>query len=462
MGQSVYSYVHNKEVLFFEKKINSVISQYKKGNSKKVSKIIKLHLQKRPLPRSGDISYQKMIFRISIHSNESLEDQGKEVKSLSKGKKIMKHKDFGTSAVILMFIEPVKTSPKINISNLLIQQDIYFTIHGLQGEIMYADHRIATITGYMPRDVLGTSAYQYIFETDVPIALFAQKAMFTSCDGMGLITYRLKTFNSKYIYLQSKGQIVFKDSSSEISHFVCYNRWLSDEEGTQELKKFQERFSPQRLAVGLDSLESKPDCNMLCSESSNNTLNNSFKKSSSCVLPNPLMQNSNDCYSLNSVFNDSASLTLPNSLHTSSDNCNDSTNGKDNCFAESKFSYNQQQFVKAKNVRKNDLNQVNHSKFAGVANINNYDKIEKMKICSYDERDNHIENKHVIEHEKSILPLSINPLNQTQDIDVAEYPHDFIGDYINSYSSCYFNVKTESSSHMMFEKEVTFPSTPQC
>ncbi|GFR13095.1 hypothetical protein TNCT_531521 [Trichonephila clavata] len=239
---------------------------------------------------------------------------------------------------------------------------------------------------------------------------------------------------------------------------------IFDEEGAQELKKFQERFSPQSLAVGPDSLESKPDCNMLCSESSNDALETSFKKSS-CVLPNPLMQNSNNCYSLNSIFNDSASLTLPNSLHTPSDNCNVSTNGsfsaKDHCFAESKFSYisNQQQFVKVENLRINYLNQVNHSKFAGAANINNYDKIEKMEICSYGESDNHIENKYVIEPEKSILPVSINSLKQTQNIDLAQYSHDFIGDNINSYSSCYFDVKTESSSHVI-EKEVAFPSTP--
>ncbi|GFT79456.1 aryl hydrocarbon receptor nuclear translocator-like protein 1, partial [Nephila pilipes] len=460
MGQSIYHYVHNKEVAFFEKKINAVISRYKKGNSKKVSKIIKLHLQKRPLPRSGDVSYQKMSFKISVHSNESLEGQGKVVASPLKGKKISKHKDFGTSAVILMFIEPVKTSPKINLPNLLIHQDIYFTIHGLQGEIMYADHRISTITGYMPRDVLGTSAYHYIFETDVPIALFAQNAMFTSCDGMGLITYRLKTFNSKYIYLQSKGQIVFKDSSTEISHFICYNRWLSNEEGAQELKKFQERFSPQSMAGGLtDVMEDKSACNILCLDSSNKTPSTSFSESSSPSLLNPLMQSSNNCYSVNSL-NDSVS-PLPYSLiHTSSDDCegNISDMNFNSINNTSGLSFNEQQPVKDEKFWANNSDEINHSEFITHANINDYEKIEKMEICSYDESSNHIGNKHFIEHENSIVSPPINPLEKNQDINLAHCPRGFIRDNLNSYSSSHFNIKTKNSNHM-FQKDVAFPSS---
>ncbi|KAG8189637.1 hypothetical protein JTE90_009567 [Oedothorax gibbosus] len=240
IGQSIYNYVEANEVSFFEKKVNSTIARSKKENFK--TKVVKLHMQQRPLPRSTEIRYQKMLFKLSVHRNDSFDESQK--KSIQKHKKV-KHKDFGASSVVLMFVEPMRMEPKINRAYLLSHQDIYFTIHGVQGQIMYADQRIATITGYMPQDVQGTSAYQYILDNDIPIAMFAQKAMFSSNDGTGLITYRLKIFDSSYIYLQSNGQIVYKEGTTEINHFVCYNRWLSEEEGSKELKKFQERFAPQ-------------------------------------------------------------------------------------------------------------------------------------------------------------------------------------------------------------------------
>ncbi|GBO38016.1 hypothetical protein AVEN_207750-1, partial [Araneus ventricosus] len=52
-----------------------------------------------------------------------------------------KHKDFGTSAVILLFIEPVKSTPKIPMPFSLKQHDVYVTLHGIRGEIIEADHK---------------------------------------------------------------------------------------------------------------------------------------------------------------------------------------------------------------------------------------------------------------------------------------------------------------------------------
>lgn len=50
-------------------------------------------------------------------------------------------KDFGYSAVVLLFVEPVRLEPEIDITYIDINQDVYFTRHGLQGEITYADQR---------------------------------------------------------------------------------------------------------------------------------------------------------------------------------------------------------------------------------------------------------------------------------------------------------------------------------
>ncbi|KFM72377.1 Aryl hydrocarbon receptor nuclear translocator-like protein 1, partial [Stegodyphus mimosarum] len=257
MGNSIYNYIHSGDVSHFEKKVNSVINRKKKKPSKKRTKIVKAHMQQRPLPRSGEVRYRKMVFKISVHINEVQENVNTEPASTAKGKKLTRTKDFGTTAVVLMFIEPVKLEPEIDISYIEAHQDAYFTIHGLQAEIIYADQRISTITGYMPNEVQGTSAYQYICSSDVPIAIFAQKAMFTSSDGTGIITYRLRIRDMRYVYLQSSGQIAYKDSTNEISHFVCFNKLLSDKEGSEELKKFQQRFAPQIIAAKMMDVKKK-------------------------------------------------------------------------------------------------------------------------------------------------------------------------------------------------------------
>ncbi|XP_015915901.1 hypoxia-inducible factor 1-alpha [Parasteatoda tepidariorum] len=240
LGHHISNFVLPKEKDLLMKKMRNLISKYKNGSSNPRN-VVRVRMQQRPLPRSNEMRYRKMSFSLSIHSGDEMPQSSAPLK---KSLKIGRHKDFGESAIILIFAEPVQLEPDIDVQ-YLEQRDCYFTIHGTQGEIIFADHRISIMTGYMPRDVLGNSAYQYIHCSDVPIALFAQKAMFASSDGTGIITYRLRIRNSSYIYLQTKGQIRYKDSTKEVRQFICCNILLSDEDGNRELKKFQDRYAPQ-------------------------------------------------------------------------------------------------------------------------------------------------------------------------------------------------------------------------
>ncbi|XP_054715286.1 hypoxia-inducible factor 1-alpha-like [Uloborus diversus] len=224
IGNSIYCYVHKDDSSRFERKMNNVISYQKKG--KKRSKVFKAHVQQKPIPRSNDIKFRKMVFKLSVHVNGHAEGGGGSETSGEKKKKICRTKDFGTNAIVLMFVEPIKIEPEPDAIFIDSHQEGYFTMHGLRGEILYADQRITTITGYTSTDVKGKSAYEYIFSSDVPIALFAQKDMFSSQNGTGIITYRLRVKNLRYVYLQSKGQTVYKQDTKTLSHFVCFNKLL--------------------------------------------------------------------------------------------------------------------------------------------------------------------------------------------------------------------------------------------
>ncbi|GIX83472.1 aryl hydrocarbon receptor nuclear translocator-like protein 1 [Caerostris extrusa] len=353
MGQCIYNYVHPEELSFFERKVNSIISRYKKKALS--SDLISVR------SRTNDVSYQKMSFRISVHFNDLLQEQTMDDKAAAKSKKI-KHKDFGSSAVLLMFVEPVKHNPD---NSLLTNPNVYVTIHGVTGEIMYADHRISTITGYMPNDVLQKSAYEYIFESDVPIAQFAQRDMFSSNNGTGVITYRLRTINSAYIYLQSKGQIIYKESSNEISHFICYNKWLSDDEGAEELKNFHKRYSAQSVRA-MQMLEKVRENKSDCDESSLSV----STKAQAFISCRKSLKGSNVHQSVNdqseSLKSSSESNIILNSAHNE--------NG-----------YSKQSLFKTESCKESKIAQINHSVNNTI--VKDYENID---TCSYNQ--NHSQN----------------------------------------------------------------------
>lgn len=54
---------------------------------KNATKVIKLHMQQRPLPRSNEVRYRKMLFKLSVHSNDSFDDHLSQSKSPQKSKK---------------------------------------------------------------------------------------------------------------------------------------------------------------------------------------------------------------------------------------------------------------------------------------------------------------------------------------------------------------------------------------
>lgn len=52
-------------------------------------------------------------------------------------------------------------------------QNEYVTQHKSDGTIVFADHRMSSLTGYFPNEVLNKSAHKYMVEEDRPVAVFA-------------------------------------------------------------------------------------------------------------------------------------------------------------------------------------------------------------------------------------------------------------------------------------------------
>ena len=54
-------------------------------------------------------------------------------------------------------------------------QDQYITRHLPDGRIIYTDHRISTIAGYLPSEVKGKSAFNFFFAEDLPWTTMAMR-----------------------------------------------------------------------------------------------------------------------------------------------------------------------------------------------------------------------------------------------------------------------------------------------
>ncbi|CAN8006232.1 unnamed protein product [Ixodes hexagonus] len=142
------------------------------------------------------------------------------------------------------FVRLVNTNPYKELSLGEAVQDEYVTRHKLDGTIIFADHRLSTLTGHLPHEVQGISAHQYLHPSDMAIAMFAQKQMLASNSGKGVVVYRLRRRDESFIFLRSSGYLQYDQATMQMDHFVCINTLMTEEDGQRELRTFFERFSP--------------------------------------------------------------------------------------------------------------------------------------------------------------------------------------------------------------------------
>lgn len=73
---------------------------------------------------------------------------------------------------VVHLLQTPRTLPPLTI--IESTKDKYLTRHDSQGMIIQTDHRISTIAGYLTCDVLGKSAFDYIYDEDREYTIKAQ------------------------------------------------------------------------------------------------------------------------------------------------------------------------------------------------------------------------------------------------------------------------------------------------
>ncbi|OQR68805.1 hypothetical protein BIW11_12665, partial [Tropilaelaps mercedesae] len=255
-GHSLFAFMHAADVENVHTKLQSLFSakeQYRIVDDQLVCENVSFfcRIREKTQPRSQVITYQAIyvIGRI-VGPARFTDESGTGPSHCTALSQPFSPSQFKLKA----FVRILNASPYKELSLNDANRDEYVTRHKLDGTIIYADHRIGTVTGHLPHEVVGMLAHKYMEPSDVVIALFAQKQMLASHSGKGVVVYRLKTRGDDFIYLRTSGYLHYDQSTMQVDHFVCVNTLMSTEEGERERQELCKRFSPHITAVTVEHL----------------------------------------------------------------------------------------------------------------------------------------------------------------------------------------------------------------
>ncbi|VVC40105.1 Nuclear translocator,Myc-type, basic helix-loop-helix (bHLH) domain,PAS fold,PAS domain [Cinara cedri] len=151
----------------------------------------------------------------------------------------------GENSVLLhAVVRPFNERRVTEVSLLEATKEEYITRHLLDGRIIYVDHRISIVSGFMPQEVSGTLAFTYMHKDDVRWVMIALRQMYFKGQSFGSSCYRLLSKNGQFVYMKTYGFLELNPDEDQVASFICVNVLVSPEEGKREILKMRERFTP--------------------------------------------------------------------------------------------------------------------------------------------------------------------------------------------------------------------------
>ncbi|XP_008471310.2 neuronal PAS domain-containing protein 2-like [Diaphorina citri] len=155
----------------------------------------------------------------------------------------------GSNDVVLVaVIRPFKERRVTELSLMEATREEYITRHLKDGRIIYCDHRISFVSGYMSTEIAGLSGFMFMHKEDMKWAMIALRQMYIGNESYGSSCYRLLDKSGKFFYIRTYGYLEFDPSESYsedyFPSFICINTLLSEEEGEAEIRNMKARFTP--------------------------------------------------------------------------------------------------------------------------------------------------------------------------------------------------------------------------
>ncbi|XP_046410782.1 uncharacterized protein LOC124175025 isoform X4 [Neodiprion fabricii] len=157
----------------------------------------------------------------------------------------------------------VKRRTITELSLLEATKDEYVTRHLIDGRIIFCDHRISVVAGYMAEEVSGLSAFKFMHKEDVRWTMIGLRQMYDRGEGFGSSCYRLLSRTGQFIYLRTHGYLEYDKTTQSVESFVCVNTLVTEKEGIELVREMKNRFSatvsgPAKVAIPLPSSITPP------------------------------------------------------------------------------------------------------------------------------------------------------------------------------------------------------------
>ncbi|XP_042211843.1 circadian locomoter output cycles protein kaput-like [Homarus americanus] len=258
LGQSIYNVIHPDDHEIFQQQLNPRENNRRSFFCRMMEKaltrndpgryeIIHIVGHLRPIPQSaGLMSSSSCVLAPSPSGTNTSSDHDDDNESDVDGdnQSLKSSTSRSGTHILVSFVRVVKDRPITELSLVESTQEEYITRHGMDAKILYTDHRISFVTGLMPAEVVGTSAFTYMHPDDMMWSIVAQKLMFTSSQGQGIVSYRLRCRDGSHVTLRSRGYLEVNKQTGQVESFVCINTVLSVKEAENEIKNQRRKLLP--------------------------------------------------------------------------------------------------------------------------------------------------------------------------------------------------------------------------
>ncbi|XP_025202262.1 aryl hydrocarbon receptor nuclear translocator-like protein 2 isoform X2 [Melanaphis sacchari] len=161
-----------------------------------------------------------------------------------------KNNEISENDVVLnAVVRPFNERRVTEVSMLEATREEYITRHQIDGRIIYVDHRISIVSGFMPQEVSGQLAFKYMHRDDVRWVMIALRQMYFKGQSFGSSCYRLLSKNGEFVYMRTHGFLQLNPNEDTIESFICVNTLVPPEQGKREIIEMKKRFTPLIVAA---------------------------------------------------------------------------------------------------------------------------------------------------------------------------------------------------------------------
>ncbi|XP_017787864.1 PREDICTED: neuronal PAS domain-containing protein 2-like isoform X2 [Habropoda laboriosa] len=157
-----------------------------------------------------------------------------------------KHREINSTSNDIVFVGIARLlmrRPITKISIIDANKDEYITRHLVDGRIIYCDHRVSVVAGYLSEEVSGKSAFCFMHRDDRRWAMMALRQMYDRAETCGSSCYRLTSKTGEPIYLRTHGYLEVDKDTQKVVSLVCINTLVSEEDGIKFIEQMKKRFS---------------------------------------------------------------------------------------------------------------------------------------------------------------------------------------------------------------------------